>query len=388
MRDWNHRDRGAAGMAKERLKNGSIARKHGAWYWRHYVDGKQKWEKIAEISDKYRSKGDVIPLINAREIEEPREGEDSTIADFVEKEYLTWAKDNKRPATYNGYEKLWESRVKDHVGQMRLSEYRPFHASRFLGELAPNMTTASLQHVRALLSGIFAHAVADGRVDVNPIRDAKCRVNAKPSQKVEHYTTKEMRGILTVLTGRERLIMALAFIGLRPAEIIGLRWEDVTQEAISIQRSMWRGQLSDGGKSKRSRRIIPLGPFVIAILAQHQAAFPSVSGFVLENFSGTALNTSGLAKLIREKIRPAMQAHGYTWRTMYAGRRGAITEINRHTGGNTQVAAPLFGHTPEVEVKHYVRELPDATRNAAIALDSALQETNERQAVNADVEVV
>ena len=56
MRDCNHRDEGRGDMAKERLKHGSVARKHGAWYWRHYVEGKQKWEKIAEISDRYRSK--------------------------------------------------------------------------------------------------------------------------------------------------------------------------------------------------------------------------------------------------------------------------------------------------------------------------------------------
>lgn len=184
-----------------------------------------------------------------------------------------------------------------------LSEYRPYHASRFLGELAPKMTAASLQHVRALLSGIFAHAVADGRVDVNPIRDAKCRVNPKPSRKVEHYTAKEMRGILTVLAGQPCAIMALAFIGLRPAEIVGLRWEDITADAIHIQRSMWRGQVSEGGKSKRSRRAIPIGPIIRAILAQYQAEHTSVSGFVFENSigrvehvrareAGTRINTS------------------------------------------------------------------------------------------------
>jgi integrase len=380
MRDCDHREKGAASMAKERLKNGSIAKKHGAWYWRRYVDGKQKWEKIADISDCYRSKGDVIPLINAREIEEPRGGaDDMKIADFVKDKFMPWAKENTRPATSHGYEKLWEAQIKDHVGEMRLSEYRPFHASRFLGELAPKMTTASLQHVRALLSGIFAHAVADGRVDVNPIRDAKCRVKPKASQKLEHYTANEMRGILTVLKGRERVVMALAFIGLRPAEIIGLRWEDVSQDSIQIERSMWRGQLSDGGKSKRSRRIIPLGPYVTALLAQCKADFPSVSGFVLENSIGKSLNTSGLAKLVRESVRPALSKHGYNWKAMYAGRRGAITETNRYTNGNTQIAAPLFGHTPEVEVKHYMRELPDATRDAALALDSALSSQNERQ---------
>jgi integrase len=365
-------------MAKERLKNGSIAKKHGAWFWRHYVDGKQKWERVAEISDRYRSKGDVIPLINAREPEVER-AKDERIADFVEREFLPWAKANKKPATYNGYEKLWKAQLESHVGAMLLSEYRPHHASRFLGELAPRMTSASLQHIRALLSNIFAHAVSDGRVDVNPIRDAKCRVTPKASREREHYSAAEMRGILTILTGQARMAMALAFVGMRPAEIIGLRWEDVTHEAIRVERSMWRGHLSDGGKSKRSRRVIPLGPFMTAVLAQYQSERQSLSGFLLENSIGKPLSTSGLAKLIRETIRPALRAHGYNWKTMYAGRHGAITETNRHTGGDTQIASHLYGHTPEVEAKIYVHGVPDDARRAALALDSALSPSNERQ---------
>src|SRR5262249_11404778 len=152
-------------------------------------------------------------------------------------------------------------------------------------------------------------------------------------------------------------------------EIIGLRWEDITHDAIRVERSMWRGHLSDGGKSKRSRRVIPLGPFMIALLAQHQER-QSLRWYVLENSIGKPLSTSGLAKLIRETIRPEMAAHGYTWKTMYAGRHGAITETNRHTGGDTQIASHLFGHAPEVEAKIYLHGVPDDARRAALALDS------------------
>lgn len=156
-------------------------------------------------------------------------------------------------------------------------------------------------------------------------------------------------GILTALANQPQaqVAMALAFIGLRPAEIIGLQWQDIGHDQIRIERSMWRGTIAPC-KTKRSRRVVALGLGVAALLARYQAATTSVSGYVLENSIGKPLSTSGLAKLAREIIRPALKAHGYDWKTMYAGRHGAVTEMNRHTNGNVQVAAAHFGHSPRL----------------------------------------
>jgi hypothetical protein len=57
---------------------------------------------------------------------------------------------------------------------------------------------------------------------------------------------------------------------------------------------------------------------------------------------------------------------------LYAARHGAIAETNRHTKGDTQIAAALFGHTPEVESERYVHGIPEETRRAALLLDGAL----------------
>lgn len=214
-----------------------------------------------------------------------------------------------------------------------------------------------------------------GRAD--PIRQAKSlkAEKCKPSQPQQHYTIDEMRGILLLLTGRvrERAIMALSFIGLRPAEILGLREEDIDHDhdVLYIRRSTWRSKTSDGGKSKRSRRTVPLGPTVTAILDDYRKEFPSAGGFIFENHLGRPLGTSGLEKLVHDVIRPTIEKH-FTWKKLYAGRHGAITEVNRYTGGNTQTAAFMFGHTPEQEAETYLHELPDETRRAGLALDAAL----------------
>jgi hypothetical protein len=84
-----------------------------------------------------------------------------------------------------------------------------------------------------------------------------------------------------------------------------------------------------------------------------------VPGFIFENSIGKPLNTSGLNKLLREVVRPQMAAHGYNWKTLYAGRHGAD-------------GSGIFGHSPEVEAKHYVHGIPEEERRPMLALQSAL----------------
>jgi integrase len=130
--------------------------------------------------------------------------------------------------------------------------------------------------------------------------------------------------------------------------------------------------------------IVPLGPFIIALLAHYREGHPSFGGFVLENSIGKPINTSGLQKLTRETIRPTLRDHGYNWKTMYAGRHGAITETNRHTGGDTQIASHLFGHTPEAEAKLYLHGVPEDARRAALALDSSLMRDKQETVLPAE----
>jgi len=87
-----------------------------------------------------------------------------------------------------------------------------------------------------------------------------------------------------------------------------------------------------------------------------------------------------LYKLAREIIRPALATMGIEWKGYYGGRRGAETEMNRYTNGNSQLTAHHFGHTKEVADSHYIKPLPDETRIAALALDAAIGDSAETRA--------
>ena len=83
------------------------------------------------------------------------------------------------------------------------------------------------------MSGIFKHAAALGYINSNPIHLAKVLVTPRPPKETQHYIVSEMATALLVLEEeiQARLAMALAFIGLRPSEIRGLRREDVNLDS-------------------------------------------------------------------------------------------------------------------------------------------------------------
>jgi integrase len=379
-------------MARKQRGSGSIIERSGKWYssyWEHrggerkkvthYLGERGKWRAKKPPADIEEAHARHMMGVNANSLAtEPNRG--LTICDFADTVYFPWLRSNRRASTINGYEKLWGTHLKTHFGDMLMRDYQPHHATKFLGKLAEKkMGLNAVKHVRSLMSGVFTHAAALGFTNTNPIHLAKVLVTPKAPKETPHYTAAEMRLALKLLQGqtRARVAMALASIGLRPSEIRGLKREDIDFDAcaIMVRRSAWRKSINEGGKGKNSVRNVTLGPNVSEIMREHMEAERSQRGFLLENSLGTPLDLDALAK---DVIRPIFLAAGLEWKGYYGGRRGAETEMNRYTKGNSQITSHHFGHTKAVADAHYIKPLPDETRIAALALDSALSETNGR----------
>lgn len=120
---------------------------------------------------------------------------------------------------------------------------------------------------------------------------------------------------------------------------------------------------------------------MVSILSEYRDSQPSQNGFVLENGKGDMLDLKDLA---RRLIRPTFKESGLNWKGYYAGRRGAETEMNRYTNGNSQITSHHFGHTKAVADAHYMKPIPEETKVAALALDSALGDTVRTLAAQAD----
>ena len=82
-----------------------------------------------------------------------------TIGDFVERVYLPWIDEHKRPSTAKGYGHIWEDHLRARSAAVWLKDTRTYHVQSWLNQIgASSLSRNSLKHVKSVVSGIFTLA--------------------------------------------------------------------------------------------------------------------------------------------------------------------------------------------------------------------------------------
>lgn len=346
-----------------RHQQGYIFRKGANWYGRWWDDvivngqvvRKQRCEKLAEVSDRYRSKADVRPLLEEklRPINEGRARPESTlpVAEFVENYYLPFAQTNCRPSTYSAYRTQWESYLARRLTRIILRDFRTVDAANLLADIhrSHGLSRSTLRHLKAFMSSVFTFAKNQGVLDgVNPIRDAM--IPRKAAAPAETHASKPDE------------VMALVFFaGLRPGEARGARWEDFDGKRLSVRQSIWRTHASEP-KTAESNKPVPIIDPLRSLLAELRVADgnPEV-GPILRSAMGKPVNLDNLAK---RTVRPILTAAGLKWYGWYAFRRGIATLVNS-VEKDAMAAKGLLRHASVTTTqKHYIKEVPEITQKA------------------------
>jgi integrase len=359
---------------------------------------KQRSRKLADYCDRYRSERDVRPLLD--EIVIPlnagRVDARSTMSlnQFVGEHYLPFARDNFKPSTINGYEKLWRF-LKPRIANTVLRDFRTVDAANLLSDLARlGLGRRSLQHVKSLISGIFTYAKNIGVLDgVNPVQDAMIPKKAKPPEETHAASREEVQKMLDALQGNPKARAAIGlmfYAGLRPGEARGVRWEDYTvhydeerkraEWRLTIRRSVWRRHVTSP-KTPSSAKPVPVIASLRLLLDELRDADGNPeSGPILRGPSGKPLDLNMLAKRdviptiqrcsICRKPKSAHVVDGHPfdldgslpkWYGWYAFRRGIATEITAATR-DVLAAKGLLRHSSiSTTMAHYVKDVPEAT---------------------------
>lgn len=323
------------------------------------VYGATRAEAAAKLKDK-RARTDA-----GRPVQDSRD----SLAAFAERWATTTLEASDRKASTKATYRTVVARriVPSTLGAMRLDKVRPTDVEAFLLDLTrAGMRPATQRQTFAVVRAILDAAKRDRLVAENVADD----VDRPRSEHTEarHLDPAEVERLLGALAGGrfEAVARVMVGTGLRRGEALALRWEDMDLDA---GRLIVRGTLGRVGgalvvsepKSKRSRRVVGLPPYLVAVLKRHRASQAADrlsagaewqdSGLVFTSRSGGPVEPRNLLRAIQDASRKAglddVKAHTlrHSAASLMLMAGVPLLTVSRRLGhSSTTITGDIYGH--------------------------------------------
>lgn len=276
---------------KQTIKvNATLQTKNGYYYVvADYKDPetkkrKLKWLSTGELvrTGSKRERSKLTPLVEKKRVEFSL-----TIQNTCDTPFLSYAqqwidsnKDNYSKSTFDRYNRVINSNLKKYFEPLNLTlgTITKKHIEAYFQYLFDKgLAKKTVELSRTVLSNIFNSAIDDELISENPYKTAKLRVPLKIQKELgtfEYLRTHEIPTVLKFFEGHYLYPMVHICInhGLRPGELLGLRWQsidlengtmDINFNAVQVQCDI---AFSDELKTKTSYRSFKLAPETIDLL--------------------------------------------------------------------------------------------------------------------------
>lgn len=290
----------------------------------------------------------------------------STLAQYAEGAYLSHGRRMWKASTFTTTaQRIRQHIISGEIGSLRMRELNRTNMQRFLDSRV-TVGASVVNHLRWDLKAILALAMSDGLVPRNQAESLHAPVKL-PQQPV--MTAGQVTQALAVLDLRERLFCRLAiYAGIRPGEIIALRWTDIDAGMARVDDRFYKGE---GGTTKnRKPRMVALSASVQADLENWRPfSVDPVGGFIFASEAGTPMKYENLWQ---RHIRPRFEVIGLEWADFRAMRRTNSTLMHA-AGVDAKVSADNRGHGVGVALSEYTHSTQDQKKDAVKKLEGLIQ---------------
>lgn len=379
------------GMAKRGNGEGTIGkRKDGRWYAsitvgmvggkqiRKTLYGKTRREVAEKLTLLQRAKQQGVPLPSER----------YTVAQFLERWLADVVRPGTRPKTYASYSQIVRLYLAPALGKIQLSKLAPPDIQRLQNQLLEQgLSPRTVAYTRGILKRALGQAHKWGMVTQNVAA-------LVDPPKIEGYepvilTPAQAQTLLDAATGDrlEALYRVALSLGLREAEVLGLRWQDLDLDkgTLRVQKTLQR---IDGKwelvepKTTKSRRTLPLPAALITLLRAHrtrQLEERLQLGLSWQPWElvfctrlGTPISPRNLVrdfkKLLRRADLPDIRFHDL---------RHSCASLLAAQGVPQRVTMEILGHTDIRLTQNVYTHVYDEAKAAAVAaLEQLFEETN------------
>ena len=370
-----------------RYQNGALYEHDGAWYVRyrqriskedgccrlnHASKHLGRSKEFRNISDVELCRASFMQTVNRDRLSANSR---ITLTAFVEGAYLPWTKEERRASTSKGHHEIWINHIREHVGDLRLREFRTVDASRMLRVIAKenDLTKTTLQHIKSVLSTIFTYAKNEGAFDgANPIDGVLIPRHAKEPGETHAYDLGQVLQILERLPLLEKSLVATAALaGLRQGELRGLEWTDYTGTELVIKRSIWMSVVNLP-KTRASRDSVPVIRALAEILDEYRRSMGSPeAGVVFHSGDGLPICVDKVGSRV---IRRELETMGLPWYGWHAFRRGLASNLYE-IGAQDKVVQRILRHSkPHVTRERYIKVFDRTVLDAVEKVQARIEE--------------
>ncbi|SRR6266567_195980 len=252
------------------------------------------------------------------------------------------------------------------------------------GKPGTGLSPRSVQITLAKLRAVYTWAQRQKMVENNPAAGVDTPEQVKTKRKP--WSTDEVRVFLASLEGQRLLApMLLSLMGLRPAEVCGMRWAedvDLDDQTLTVANTRTLTWTDEGGqvvekppKTDAGERTLPLPAFVVPALRTFKAmqarerlaageGYES-SGYVLVDELGQPCRTDWL----RRRAYGLMDAAGVRRLRLYDARHACLT-ILATNGVPDVIVSAWAGHADLTTAKRvYIHPSAEDLKQGSDALD-------------------
>ncbi len=280
-----------------------------------------------------------------------------TLAEFSKLWWTRHAAPNLARHTRESYASALDVHLIPRLGDTRLTAISTELVSDMRADMAASgVGEQAILKALTVLQSILQRAVEWRHVDSNPVRAVRkpSQARARVVRPLPPTEVEAMRAHLLKTDRRQdaTLVTVLAYAGLRPGEAIGLRWHDVGERTLLVERSVAFGQLkSTKTNSIRSVRLLePLKHDLATWRAQTDRSDPT--DLIFPSPDGSPWNEDR-ARNWRHRAFAEAAAHAGTPKARPYDLRHSYISLLIQQGATVVEVARQAGHAPTMTLSTY-----------------------------------
>src|SRR5262249_24200861 len=245
---------------RRRFQKGSVKKRDGAWIGQWWENNHRRNVVLGLVSQMTKAEAmnkvaEHVRPINTRQV--PFKPE-MLLKDFINDVYFEVHRRRWKGSTRVTVEHRVKFHIDEEFGERKLDSVTREDLQSFLErKAAAGLSFSTVDHLRWDLHQIFGLAASEGHLRKNAAELLVTPKSIRSRPKLV-MTREEVNKCFSVLSLRDRLIVKLAVLGgMRPGEILALRWKSLTEDSADVRQRIYRGEL-DVPKTRKSSRKVAL----------------------------------------------------------------------------------------------------------------------------------